>query len=210
VRRKKTRLRTRKQQRKDQAQRDTEKVLELYDLFWSLSEAAQQFVEHGHLPVVEYGDLKLFHKSLDQRIITVGLNPAPLESEKNVRVTGGVVAQCMDRLINCEKNVPIEIQEFILDAGHDYFLDRADGREPANIHSYFRSISKIGNNSLSASYFESKKTVRNFMVHIDVCPFATTVKWGQLPVKVQEELLSKSNIVACIQYLKPNNCNNWT
>jgi len=197
---KKNRTRSKSQRRKDKKQRDQEKVLDLHYKLNSLSDDAKNYIELTHLPVPEYGDVTLYNKSKEQKIVTIGNNPAPTKSEKDTNLTGPHVPTVMSRLLNSNGiQVPIEVQEAVLDAGHDYFMQKIEGTTKK--HPYFLPNEKIGKR-LSASYY-NKENIHNFMLHIDLCPFSTTERWGKVPVPVQEELIRNTDILERIQYLKP-------
>jgi len=195
---KRNRSRSKAERLRDKEARDEEKVSDLYHLYWSLSDAARDFIEFAHLPVPEYGDISLYNRSVNQRIVTIGNNPAPKKSEKSDRLTGAKAGIITAKLVYCRnEKVPKEIEEVILDSGHDYFLESTG-------HAYFKTYSKVGR-SLSAGYYDDGDGgVHNFMVHIDLCPFSTTVRWGQIPANIREEFISKSNLLSRLQYLKPS------
>jgi len=202
---KKTRYRSKAQRRRAIERRDEGKVLDLHYLFHSLSEEAQQVIEFNHLPVPEYGDISQYNKSVNQRIVTVGNNPAPAKSEQKNTTLTGPHAGCVTAALvySGSEQVPLDIQEVILDCGHDYFLMDEQPKQKNRIgHSYFNAYIKIGR-GMAACYYKASVDICNFMLHIDLFPFSTKLRWGLLPIHIQEEFLDKSGLLERLQSLKP-------
>jgi len=88
----------------------------------------------------------------------------------------------------------MEAQEIILEGSESYFEEGAG-------HRYFSALTKVGS-GIGASYY-SDDGFHNTMIHIDICPFATKLRWGLVPVSIQEELLSHANLLTRLQSLKP-------
>lgn len=150
------------------------------------------------IPILWFGDLEAYEKS-PEKIITFAINPSSDEfklkktEEFNfARFKDGEKIYLKDSLSDSDKDI-------LCGTLNNYYKD-----EPYK--KWFKWL-ESPLNCVNASYGGKLKNgdFENTAIHIDLCPLATSSKWGDVNENVKDALIKDSEIIlnSLISYLEP-------
>jgi hypothetical protein len=161
-----------------------------------VSSVAQGYLSLDHIPMVfGYGDMSRFFGSR-LRCLTLGLNPAPPESELNQFVVGDLAKTHTKSLVDAyvvDGSLHMESVDYVQAACTQYFANSP--------HKYFVPLERVLN-EVNCSYFGG---LPNTAIHIDIFRWSTSSRWSELPNTVRQEMVTVGTaaLQSDLKLLKP-------
>ena len=154
-------------------------------MFWTTADVVARSRDIADASILEWGSPVPFFGSLARsRIATVGINPSNREF---VGADGDVLAG-RERRLPTTYSLGISSWEDATPAHIECVLEECDGYFRRNPYdSWFRVLDSVLSGTGTSYYSDADPAC-----HVDLVPFATTTKWGELRRDMRDRLMSAS------------------
>lgn len=152
------------------------------------NETTKPYIVENSIPIIWFGNLNAYLNS-KERIVTVGLNPSNNEFpiDKSVK---------RFEAINLSSEITDKTIEELKATLNLYFDTKP--------YKWFCSCEKVLN-IFNASYYSSKKDMKNKAVHIDIySAIATNPTWGHLGKQIKSQIERTDLFIVLLQFLDPD------
>lgn len=181
------------------------KLSQIIEMSWELFNKYRyidnSLIVDPSIPILWFGDLEAYEESPEgERVITFAINPSSDEFRLTKKEEFNFVRFKEGKKIYSKDSFSDSDMKIFKDTLNNYYKD-----EPYK--KWFKWL-ESPLNCVNASYGGKLKNgdFSNTAIHIDLCPLATSLKWGDVPKNIQKALIMDSEIILSnlIDYLKPN------